>query len=587
MGFYTAKANLFCNEQLFEMVLNHFNPKTREGRQTLLSVLMVETNWFDRAAHVLWREATSKALSYLLPRYTPRQVLEPRRWADALSPEDYARLKVYAPHIANLVHDDKIHNAQDALMFEAFILGSSFPIGKDDEKPIFTRLTHLEWKRTELSTHHDETNPLRNCVRPGERFLEFVGRISTGRLRTLLLDVPVLVEPCVDGWVQFFQGLRDLKCLTFPLPLTACTMAVLNGLSKLKCLERLSTITSRCQTDDFGNFGFTPEFQEGAFPRLKGLHLACYPRDVSQLLGARYAPKELVELTILLPFTRDLHNATSRDINSLFRSIASHCKRLKKLSCYYDRHDGRFPSVRRHDIIHAESFRPLYALRNMISFRFACTLEVRFAQEDIEALASSWPSLKHLQLESEELFSVITDKTLNLDALLPLARHCPNLEDLKISLSCQNGPLLKNADHPLPTFQKLKALHLFPGFTSLPAPQDLVLTLFRMYPSPGRWTFTYPWDHSGYSAYYKSLDRIRQIELVLLRERIQRGWKTATCVVDALSRYQRDLHRIPEEKQGIRMRAQKTRDEAPIGPCRVWSFGETFTNALGFFFGRA
>jgi hypothetical protein len=94
-------------------------------------------------------------------------------------------------------------------------------------------------------------------------------------------------------------------------------------------------------------------------------------------------------------------------------------------------------------LLHAHDFEPLMKFTNMesISIETECSI-ADFDDETLEAMATSWPNLRHLYLTNSWGESFPSRCTLR--GLLRLGKHCPNLMTLRIVFQasaevCWNG----------------------------------------------------------------------------------------------------------------------------------------------------
>jgi len=98
---------------------------------------------------------------------------------------------------------------------------------------------------------------------------------------------------------------------------------------------------------------------------------------------------------------------------------------------------------------------------NLTAFEIMHKYPVNITLEEVEELASRWPSLEMLSLNEEPL--VMHDFTLDLRALIPFARHCPKLRRLGLFM---DGTTAKLEPHQTRELKPLAALSVLSVGTS-------------------------------------------------------------------------------------------------------------------------
>jgi hypothetical protein len=105
---------------------------------------------------------------------------------------------------------------------------------------------------------------------------------------------------------------------------------------------------------------------------------------------------------------------------------------------------------------------------------------LNLSQDDLEDLALRWPSLETLNLNTEPFD--FQSSNLTLEALLPFARHCPNLAHLGlfIDASSDRMPTTCSQNSPLPSFRRLHRLAT--GLSVINDPTTVAVYLSKILP---------------------------------------------------------------------------------------------------------
>lgn len=132
-----------------------------------------------------------------------------------------------------------------------------------------------------------------------------------------------------------------------------------------------------------------------------------------------------------------------------------------------------------------DDIRPLLLCKHLRVFELTWTSPLGLLQDDVEELASSWPSLRILQLNClPNPVIPLAPPTLTLGALIPFSTHCPELEELGLDIDTDTAALEFTAGDaaapPPPPFRKLSRLCF--GLSPIAEAGPVALFLSRICP---------------------------------------------------------------------------------------------------------
>ncbi|KAH8091795.1 hypothetical protein BXZ70DRAFT_469086 [Cristinia sonorae] len=278
--------------------------------------------------------------------------------------------------------------------------------------------------------------------------------------------------------VELLRDLPKLKRVIFPL--YSLTSKVISQLSQHPDLGvvQFEFNLSQGAADVEGVLHFAPELQEGAFPALWDISLSARLSDITAFLNDINGPANLTLLYVhvLTPTTPD-------EITQFLNVVVENCQCLTNLYLDYMSssiivEEPETPPAR----ITWETLRPLLSIPNLVVFEMRWDLPIQITQQEVEEIAMKWPSLEGFLLNCEPVNSS-EESTLTLEALLPFARHCPELRELGLYLNASRatdedaaalGPLVK-------PFKKLQQLSV--GLSSISDPGPVALYLSHLCPA--------------------------------------------------------------------------------------------------------
>ncbi|CAK5268562.1 unnamed protein product [Mycena citricolor] len=223
-------------------------------------------------------------------------------------------------------------------------------------------------------------------------------------------------------------------------------------LADLECLE--------FQYDPEQGFGdpsdievFRPALGPGSYPSLGDLSLTVSLGDIVRLMKQPSCP---ANLTSLLVDSRLFE--TPEVVYEFLTTLSESCQLLETLSIITVVSDEepieKLDAIPRENRMSFSTIRPLQHLPSLTVFDITHQYPMDLAEDELEQLARSWPSLKKLILNNEPM--VLDSCSLTLASLLPFARHCPELEKLVAEFaklqSLSMGVSLIDEDGPVALF---------------------------------------------------------------------------------------------------------------------------------------
>jgi hypothetical protein len=230
--------------------------------------------------------------------------------------------------------------------------------------------------------------------------------------------------------VELLRGLPDLKFIA--LPEFYFTSTIVSELSRKKHVKTI-------QIDQFNGFiekedvdPYAPILEQGAFPALRHIDITACLGDIVRFMKADFAP-----INIRYLYINDYTEFEPRELRTLLVTLSEHCCLLSELHIQLLHIPQKLELVSANQITF-ETLRPVLSFPNLTIFEIMHKYPVIITLEEIEELASRWPSLENLYLNEEPL--VMDDFTLDLRALIPFARHCPKLRGLGLFMDATTAP---------------------------------------------------------------------------------------------------------------------------------------------------
>jgi len=263
--------------------------------------------------------------------------------------------------------------------------------------------------------------------------------------------------------LDLIHGFPNLHVIV--LPPSYLTSIVIGGLSRLSNLAEIN------HTNDFymGEI-LESSLAEGAFPSLHHLAIMTCFSNVTEFLKFPFSPSNL---TVLRITSYSLEEPF--EVHELSVAVAENCRLLTTFYLSSMVYSG---GTLEETPMTLDTLRPLLSCSRMTTFEIVHQLQLFLQLEDIEEIASKWPSLDTLILNNDPVLHLPRESQLTLWSLLPFARHCPRLQHLGLFLhaSAMDIP----AAHELQFFQRLKCLSM--GTSSLAQEGPVAFFLSRICP---------------------------------------------------------------------------------------------------------
>ncbi|KAJ7274534.1 hypothetical protein B0H12DRAFT_403347 [Mycena haematopus] len=327
-------------------------------------------------------------------------------------------------------------------------------------------------------------------------FRDVVSRMPL--LTTLNLRTNVPMHALEDNLIFLLRSLPKLRKVVVPrFSVTTRIAQTLQGLEDLGCIEFQYHSEQGCG-DPADTEVFRPTLTMGAFPSLFDLSLTCTVEDCTSFMRQPYAP---TNLTALYVDSRLLESPAA--VHELLTALSETCQLLESLGII-TLVDDTEPLPALADVPIAErinysTLRPVQNFPNLTIFEITHQYPLDLKLADLEQLARSWPSLRKLILNNEP---VISDEcSLTLEALIPFAKYCPELEQLGLFINASTADLSSNFQVDLPpSYQSkpfVKLRHLSVGVSLLGDENAVALFLSQICPLNTHLECGVTWDIDG------------------------------------------------------------------------------------------
>ena len=276
--------------------------------------------------------------------------------------------------------------------------------------------------------------------------------------------------------IDLIHRLPKLRTVTFPqFYITTKIMEALSRIPNLGVIE-FKYFDEQGRGNPGDVIPFTPCVEEGAFPVLWDLSVSATIEEVSRLLGLKFAPTNLTSLYVDSAIIE-----TAASVHGFLCRVADSCQLLNALFLVSSYHrdlesndtDDRYKITFNH-------LKPLLKMGNLKELEVSHFYSLALKMEDIELLASLWPSLETLVLNNEPVHSLQSELTM--EALLPFASHCPNLTHLGLFVDASR---IQTFPHPVTgpvvPFKRLKCLSM--GVSIINDDKSVALFLSHVLPS--------------------------------------------------------------------------------------------------------
>jgi len=291
-------------------------------------------------------------------------------------------------------------------------------------------------------------------------------------LHTLTLHIPKRDIDMTSHAQVIAQNLQHLRKIV--LPEFYYTSDVIQELSHMKNLgviefgHDLSVGNGNPMNVDC----FDPILAEGSFPALWDLSLTAGIDDVERFFRKEFAPANITTL-----YLNSYKKHTPSEVHSLLLALSHECQLLFRLHIILLDKEFTLSEIPSDEQISFDTLQPLFLFPHLTWFELLHKYPLRITLDEVEELASRWPSVETLELNSEPLYA--REFPLDLRALLPFAKHCHKLEYLGIFISA-TGFEVPRANTIIQPFRALQTLNV--GTSRLVNPVAVATFLSLLFP---------------------------------------------------------------------------------------------------------
>lgn len=273
------------------------------------------------------------------------------------------------------------------------------------------------------------------------------------RLSGLVFKINAQTGDIENHLIELLHGLPELAYVMFPY----CHLPsrIVEALSKMDHLVDLELDNSDewAFERETGSEVFAPCLADGAFPSLRALSFRAHLGEAAQFMKSNFAPHALTELLVA---SRAPSPETSFFVQAFLFVLSFTCLNLEVLVLDFLTSTTELPSdISAGPIITYDAFRCICrpVLRRFV---VAHPYPVCVTLDDINDIARNRPLLLQFVLNCDPPI-LSGDHQLLLAALVPFARHCPNMEILGLFFGASTSSL-SMAEEDLETFKKPIAL---------------------------------------------------------------------------------------------------------------------------------
>lgn len=270
--------------------------------------------------------------------------------------------------------------------------------------------------------------------------------------------------------ISLISQLPKLKEIT--LPRFYLTTKFAEALSRLPDLVAILPPLGRASGVFTDVKSFAPNLIDNAFPSLLIHSMTTTFHDAARFLKTKFSPTNITRL-----YVESNTNETPFSVYSLLSTVSENCHVLRDLDLYSYPAVDEDPDLLADHHMTIDILKPLLKLSRLRCFNIVHQCPLALNQKDIELLASSWPLLRHLNLNHQPIH--YTQSSLTLEALIPFAKHCPELKTLHLFVDASsNDDLFSQVD--LVPFKNLQNLNM--GFSIITKTDRVALCLSGILP---------------------------------------------------------------------------------------------------------
>ncbi|KAI6141622.1 hypothetical protein BKA82DRAFT_2634167 [Pisolithus tinctorius] len=510
--------------------------------------------WSDIALDAVWREVDDliQLLSILNPVFM--SVAGAYQFEDIPGVSDWNRFHKYARRVRCLRFDSSsIEGEVEVVLDDVARTRTSFEILPNLRELVWTCRALSDLQRCLLFLHgrlkYLTVSLWSHLGEPGPLLTDICARAPN--LHTLKLHVK---DPNMQMLGQIQVVVRNLHHLRkIVLPEFRFTSEVIQELSRMPNLGVIEFQHDLAMGP--GNpknvERFVPVLTAGAFPALYDLNLTAKIDDLEGFFQSSFAP---INITTLYVNSYAKHSPA--EVRSFLLTLSQECKHLSRLHVILLDKDINQTTCIEDEQLSFCTLQPLFSIPNLTWFEVIHKYPLRITQNEIEELASRLPSLEALELNPEPLLT--SKSTLDLEALLPFANHCPKLRYLGLFMRATGFevPLARASFKP---FHALQVLNV--GTSKVESPKAVAAFLSLFFPPWCRLQFGITWTGRG-TMEHRSLD----LNILLELSQGVDPWEEISTLLPALIQVRREewerTRALKEEVEDLRIRTRLVRDTA-------------------------
>ncbi|KAF7794961.1 hypothetical protein EIP86_006104 [Pleurotus ostreatoroseus] len=427
-----------------------------------------EKQWSEAALDILWLVIYDfrPLLNLLAPmvlerRTTPQGIRSFINFRRPLRADDWNNWDRYARRVRTIRLDDRRASIGRKQLSANVYEEISRTCPREDLLP---NLQHVYWWATiaerqarSITFMHSNIRTLslyfrNNSIHSLPTYVDNIA-LRVPHLTKLEVRADVAMHELQTDILSLVSRIPELRWLV--VPMYFLTSLMMTELARLPCLEtiELAQPTSGGTGNPIDVSDFHPNLILGAFPSLKKLGFAANLQHAVDFAALPFGPRDLVSINL-----RVLAVETSQLLRQYFSRVSVLCKQLTELHIDFvlgpGAHVGPMPSpVLTRPAF--DTFEPLLSCRNIKVLELRWDYQLDLHEDDMEALASSWPSIEVLLLNCDPI-PEIHPPALTPLALIPFAKHCSRLRELSLYIDAtQMLPSLPNATRPFQSLAKL------------------------------------------------------------------------------------------------------------------------------------
>ncbi|KAJ6461314.1 hypothetical protein C8R45DRAFT_1220735 [Mycena sanguinolenta] len=495
---------LICKELLPLGYPSAPEPAMKETSATLAAFARTCKAFSGPALDILWREPSVHHVLNCLPSEVWGGLSDDAHFRVPVAASDWERVLVYSRRARSFIMKEDLCSPKALETLRFCFPGQLFPNIEDvtwlikgplfPHIPIFLgpRLTGLTLGYFSTVAHLSGlTIVAMQCP-----FLKDVGiAFSDGLLFELDAADDTQLAQRFRSVSSFVQSLKHLRTLGVP----SLDRAALEHIAQLPTFQVLD-LTKQYRiitTADPANTSLVTNPETNLTSLIMTGTTIAVLSEILKLLG--HAPISYLKAT----FPK---STRSQDIARFYASLATHCPHsssISELDIGIPGHRGT-EAVPRFDWIVGGDLGPLFSFCNMARVVLSGPAGVYMNDPTMEQLARAWPRLEVLKLypSSDVRREAPSASIITLAGLLHLARHCPDLTTLHLTLNAAAPvPQLKRSNERIQQ-RRLESLHVFRS--SLAAQDRVTVFLSSVFPGLGKVTS----DHLARDRLFRHWNRV-------------------------------------------------------------------------------